>query len=521
LNIKNKVIPVYPVLIAIFPVLSLLGRNIQEVYPGVAIPPMGMILLGTLLVWAAWRMVGCSWQKSAFLTTWVLLLFFTYGHVYTALKIPGWAVARHAILLPLWAILWLGGSAVIWKFLRPGKQLTMVMNTISVFLLLVPVFQIGSYTFRTWQARRDVSATSTVQASTAVLTPPDELPDIYVIVLDSHERTDVLKETYGLDNQPFVDSLTELGFYVAPCSMSNYAYTPLSISSILNMNYIDQMGEWFDPQGQDRTPLFELVKHNAVRLNLEALGYRSVSMVSYQPLAWEDADEYYSTDPSSLASFQQSGQISQFEQLVWQTTAVKVLLDHPIRQSRVAAIPDGHPYADHILQQWYIFDQLGKMPAVRGPKLVFVHINIPHPPYTFHADGSLIQDPPPLPWIEPIAWDQYLGYYAGQVQYVDAQILPILQKIIEESVADPVILLFGDHGADSANRLAILNAYYVPESVKDDLYPSISPVNSFRVIFNGMFGTDFERLEDRSYLSDQAEIYQFTPYGETMPGCLP
>ena len=219
---------------------------------------MGMILLGTLLVWAAWRMVGCSWQKSAFLTTWVLLLFFTYGHVYTALKIPGWAVARHAILLPLWAILWLGGSAVIWKFLRPGKQLTMVMNTISVFLLLVPVFQIGSYTFRTWQARRDVSATSTVQASTAVLTPPDELPDIYVIVLDSHERTDVLKETYGLDNQPFVDSLTELGFYVAPCSMSNYAYTPLSISSILNMNYIDQMGEWFDPQGQDRTPCLSL-----------------------------------------------------------------------------------------------------------------------------------------------------------------------------------------------------------------------------------------------------------------------
>lgn len=166
MNIKNKTIPVYPVLIAIFPVISLLGRNIQEVYPGVAIPPMGMILLGTLLVWAAWRMVGCSWQKSAFLTTWVLLLFFTYGHVYTALKIPGWAVARHAILLPLWAILWLGGSAVIWKFLRPGKQLTMVMNTISVFLLLVPVFQIGSYTFRTWQARRDVSATSTVQAST-------------------------------------------------------------------------------------------------------------------------------------------------------------------------------------------------------------------------------------------------------------------------------------------------------------------------------------------------------------------
>jgi hypothetical protein len=54
-------------------------------------------------------------------------------------------------------------------------------------------------------------------------------------------------------------------------------------------------------------------------------------------------------------------------------------------------------------------------------------------------------------------------------------------------------------------RFNILNAYHLPGIDSGILYPHISPVNTFRVIFNQYFGTDFELLEDRYYFIDQGK----------------
>jgi len=54
-----------------------------------------------------------------------------------------------------------------------------------------------------------------------------------------------------------------------------------------------------------------------------------------------------------------------------------------------------------------------------------------------------------------------------------------------------------------------LNAYHLPEGVNGaGLYPSISPVNSFWVIFNRYFGQDLELLPDRSYFMTVGHPYQ-------------
>ena len=46
-------------------------------------------------------------------------------------------------------------------------------------------------------------------------------------------------------------------------------------------------------------------------------------------------------------------------------------------------------------------------------------------------------------------------------------------------------------------RHAILNAYYLPGDGSKKLYPSISPVNTFRVVFSHYFGADLDLLPDR------------------------
>ena len=41
------------------------------------------------------------------------------------------------------------------------------------------------------------------------------------------------------------------------------------------------------------------------------------------------------------------------------------------------------------------------------------------------------------------------------------------------------------------------------------LYPEISPVNSFRLIFDYYFGLSFDLLEDRSYYSTTEDLLKF------------
>jgi len=42
------------------------------------------------------------------------------------------------------------------------------------------------------------------------------------------------------------------------------------------------------------------------------------------------------------------------------------------------------------------------------------------------------------------------------------------------------------------------------------LYPGISPVNTFRVVFNAYLGADLPLLKDVSYFSPIPQIYHFT-----------
>ena len=59
-------------------------------------------------------------------------------------------------------------------------------------------------------------------------------------------------------------------------------------------------------------------------------------------------------------------------------------------------------------------------------------------------------------------------------------------------------------------RFGILNAYYVPDQAYQRLYPSITPVNSFRVILSQFLGASFDLLEYESYYSTKTKPYKFT-----------
>jgi hypothetical protein len=178
------------------------------------------------------------------------------------------------------------------------------------------------------------------------------------------------------------------------------------------------------------------------------------------------------------------------------------------------------PYAEHIDQVNFLLDKLPTIPTIAGPKLVFVHVLVPHQPYIFQPDGSLQLDENFYRNASsPINDEYYRIGYTNQVQFINRRILDILQKIISQSPVTPIIVVQGDHGTHDFNRASILNAYYLPGGVENQLYPSISPVNTFRVILDNYFGDHYSLLNDTSY-DTPLEKFDFTPLEETSPLCI-
>jgi hypothetical protein len=108
--------------------------------------------------------------------------------------------------------------------------------------------------------------------------------------------------------------------------------------------------------------------------------------------------------------------------------------------------------------------------------------------------------------------DWYRVAYADQVAYLNDRVLRIIDNILATSETEPVILLQGDHGPEqggSSDRMAILSAYRLPGG-NDVIYPKISPVNSFRVVFNQVWDSDLPLLEDKAHFSTYNRPFDYS-----------
>jgi hypothetical protein len=104
------------------------------------------------------------------------------------------------------------------------------------------------------------------------------------------------------------------------------------------------------------------------------------------------------------------------------------------------------------------------------------------------------------------------SHYRDQVIYINSRMMEIVPKIIASSSILPIIVIQGDHGPTVASsprsRMSNLNAYFLPGANRS-LYPAITPVNTFRVIFNEYFGQNLELLDDVSLYSDYTDPFNF------------
>lgn len=482
------------------------------------------VLVGTFIIMAvAWLIMRDQARSSVLAVAW-LLLFFTYGHILeliAGVNVGGFVIGRVRYLLVAELIVVL---MAVFLILR-SQQLCLRMTPYITGLLMIPlifnVFSVGLYHLQ--KSDTPSARPSDFQTATLPAIKRDQLPDIYYIILDSYPRQDVLQGVYGFDNSQFLDHLEESGFYIASDSRSNYVFTSLSLSSSLNSGYLQELIGNYDRESTEDSVLWPLIQENAVVTLAKRMGYRFAFLHSPWRITKfkSDADDQLSTRIKyPLGGF---GRVffptflgSEFGVHFTRTTLLRNALDAGF--VRLSA----NLFSDKI-------DQLKRISEVDDPTFTFAHFYPPHPPYLFNREGDVRNV------IFALQSFDDRESYIEQLIWVNKSITGSVDTILKSNKKNSVIVIQGDHGTafsdtrdvlfpggdpDDAlihERSGILNMYHLPETCEPgNLYKSISPVNTFRVIFNSCWGTDFSLLEDKTYWSSYNLPYDFKSIKEVV-----
>lgn len=491
----------HPFLIGIFPVFSLYVHNQSQLEPTAPWRSLLVIMGCTVIVLIVLRLFFKDWGKAALITSYASLIFFLYNplrevlhNIHSANFNLGW----NRYFLPLWLLILVLGTWLIVKKIPVRESTTQLFNVVALSTLLLPFVSFVSYSVSHYPAT--IKPTSS-KFSGQEISPGKERPDIYYIILDMYGRSDTIEDKFGYDNSAFLEEMRQQGFYVAPCSTSNYSYTVMSLASSFNMVFLPALEDNYVAGQGPYANAATAIRNNAVRRYLQEYGYSFVSFQSFFPYLDIPESDVYVRVPVSQEN------IRPFELLLIEQTPVKMFMDKlAVYRSRATEPEVVRAYGFNYDRTLFVLEKLTELPTtVSSPKFVYVHLFIPHPPYVFGANGEYIGNDKRLnegPYGNPVDEEAYRLGYTSQVRYINSVLPNILKQIISQSETEPIIIVQGDHGfgVEPFERLPILNAYYLPgQTAEQLLYPGITPVNSFRVILNTYFGGQFELLPDEKY----------------------
>ena len=465
-----------------------------------------------LLIWALFSLIFRSKSKAALLVSLFLVWFFFYGNFFNIGRGQNWGeffMWRHKYIFAIWNLAFGIMAFSITKRHSTMDNLTNIINVFSALLVIFCFIEIAVCKLKTGSQEKlfsdQVKEAEAIKTHKITFDKPPTLPDIYYIILDGYMSYNTLRKYYDFDNGIFYNYLTKKGFYIAHNSRSNYSQTKYSFPSSLNMEYLQNL---FDKQENfEALPVYhELTKNNKVESVLRKKGYKYICIGFGNKYA--DLSLFYNKN-------NKEGENDNFPRYFFTNLFVKYLLSMTFL-SYITDLTDAGFDSGHRESILYCFEKLAEINKIEGPKFIFAHILSPHPPYAFGPNGqknTLIQ------FIKMGARQLYVR----QLSYINEKVEEVIDAILSQSNIPPIIILQADHGlriappSDSIfdpqnleEMFGIFNAYYLPDNRYDILYDYITPVNTFKVILNHYFGTDYELLKDKSYLYFENEFIDVT-----------
>ena len=515
---KNSKI-LHPFLIAFFPIIAVYSVNIGLIQLEQFIFPTILIIGSAFLLFLCLKYVLKNGKKAALIISLAFIIFFSFGHTYNILNQANASdidLGSNKILLPIFTILFGIGTFLIIKTKRTLDNATSIVNTISIVFIAVIVVMVGIEMFgcdecliqqdTSWEF--DFNSTEKIDFSphfeehSFAISEYDTLPNVYYIILDGYPRNDVLKEHMNFDNNEFTNILKQRGFHVAENSYANYSFSSQSISSTMNMDYVNFLADQFGEDSREYNPLLGkdvgLYADNQVIKNFKLMGYKVVKIgsaatyIHKMPLA--DLSPCYKT--IHLMD-------NRLFDAVGRTSMIGYFIERWSEEQQRQIVLCG-------------FEELPKINGYFEERVfVWSHLTLPHFPLIFGPNGEPITPGTSLltmnhPEYTDDSWD-VKQQFVQQIQFTNKKSIEFIDKILENEKLS-IIIIQSDHGSafginlqdptddDVFQRLSNFNAIYFPdEKHREMLTYDRTNVNTFRIVFNTYFGSDYEMLEDRTY----------------------
>jgi hypothetical protein len=459
-------------------------------------------LLLLLVLWVTFFLFYKNGKKAALMASVFMALFFFFGAFQDLLKSHLPALHHYKILLPIYFVVAVTALVYIKLATLNFSRLFLFVNLLlSIYLLLdvAGAFWRNAHTDQNRLAIYKRNEDATVQ-----FCPDCPNPDIYFLVFDEYASTGALKEALHYDNSHLDSFLLQQGFFLQRNSHSNYNFTPFSMASILNMDYLNGLKNPDACTVEDYANCQNLIRENRV---IHFLSGRSYDIVNYSifDLAGNPAmvEETLLPVKTRLIS----------DQTLWS----RVLRDLGWEFYSLSFVKhwlNNELYYKNLSMNNRLLDAAKKETQKKStrPRFVYVHLMMPH--YPFYYDKNL-QPIGPLTASLQAAISTDPGYYTGYIPYANSRLKELVAAIKSNTDGKAVIVLMGDHGFRSVQagyprfaNFQNLNAVYIPGKQYQNFSDSLTGVNQFRVLFNSLFKQSFPIIGDSViYLHDKAAQY--------------
>ena len=440
---------------------------------------LGFSLIISFIFWLLFR----NFSKAGLMAFIVMAYNFFFGSILYLLKnnFPGTFIYRYSFILPLSLILATVVMLLIKRRKKPMLQVSLYLNSLLLLLIIIEAGLLSNKII-------NKAGSSLISTNEFINCDHCSTPDIYLIIADEYAGTTELKDLFQFDNSKFETDLNNRGFHIVHKSASNYNFTPFSVASLLNLNYLENL-EGSNTSSHDMSICYNTIKKNKTFRFFQQLGYKIYNCSIFD----------FRDDPMITASTFLPGKT---KPIIAQTFIYRIYRDlgyHLATDLHLKFAINNIIYKE-LNNNNNVFG-LTKKIALKSetqPKFVYTHLVMPHYPYFFDSTGN----PTPIKNLNESYWSNKKAYLE-YLLYTNKKLLELVDHIKGASASPPIIILIGDHGfrqfkenVDPKYYFLNLNSVFIPGSDYSGFYESISNINLFRVILNSQFGQHLPILKD-------------------------
>jgi len=453
-----KKIPLYLFLLVLFFCLHGSAENYGYINAGEVVEVGLIALLCIAVCFVMLWLFSKNYLQASLITFFMALWYLFFGAIHDFIKNSLLQFLQsYSILLPLLIVI---NIAVIW-WLKRNKQLhvklALYLNVLFILFCLADGFMLLNRHFNFKESAMP-HAVNFNKAAAA------QKPNVYFLMFDEYAGYKSLQDSFNFKNDSLYHFLKNQNFKELP-TFANYDFTPFSMSSILNMQYVPENYTKHSLTQPDIQNRFGEIRNAQLFSIFRSMGYDienfSIFDIKDRPALYQ----YMGLFPIHAG-----------------------LLTNKIFHNRLKKNIG-----------WWFISVRFSIPALKEPKFSYAHFFLPHG--QFYRDSSGNFNPP-----EKILDLKYLAdksLYLSYLKYTN-NIIKGLVKDLNQTDPGAIVIIMSDHGFYDYNNPGDYDPYNFDNicfvrmpggKPQPDSLPH-SNVNVFRYIFNTGYGQKFPYVKD-------------------------